>query len=238
MSENPYASPEPTSKATESKKTPRHTLRKLLLVCGIIVLLYALMIPFTRDVRPTARRVYCRNNLKQIALALHNYHDAYGSLPPASTIDANGKPLHSWRTLILPYLEQQALYNTIDLSEPWNHPTNSQAFKTQLPIYRCPASELPPSYTSYLASVGENSCFLPTNPRPLSEITDGTSNTLLVVEFPNEYAVHWMSPLDADEDMIVGFASLGTLAHPGGTQVALADGSVRYVSLWAVVILS
>ena len=160
-----------------------------------------------------------------------NYHDTYGSLPPAYTIDANGKPLHSWRTLILPYLEHQALYNTIDLSKPWNHPANSQAFKAQLPIYRCPASELPPSYTSYLASVGENSCFLPTNPRPFSEITDGTSNTLLVVEFPNEYAVHWMSPLDADEDMIVGFASLGTLAHPAGTQVALADGSVRYVSL-------
>ncbi len=230
MSENPYASPRATSDATEWNKPPRRTVRNLLIVCGIIALVFALLLPFRRNITPSIHRTQCKNNLKQIALALHNYHDDCGALPPAYTIDANGKPLHSWRTLILPYLEQQALYNTIDLSKPWNHPVNSKAFKTTLPIYRCPASELPPNYTSYLASVGENSCFHPTNPRTFSEFTDGTSNTLMVVEFPNEYAVHWMSPLDADEDMIVGFASLGKLAHTGGTQVALADSSVRFLS--------
>ena len=72
----------------------------------------------------------CANNLKQIALALRNYESVYHALPPAYTVDAEGKPLHSWRTLILPYLEQQALYDKIDLSKPWDDPANKEAYET------------------------------------------------------------------------------------------------------------
>ncbi len=230
MLESPYASPQAADNAPKPRKWLPITLWEFFAICAIVAILFALLLPFRRNITPAVHRTQCKDNLKQIALALHNYADAYGSLPPAYSVDPSGKPLHSWRTLILPYLEQQALYNTIDLSKPWNHPANSKAFKTQLSIYRCPASELPPSYTTYLGSIGENSCLHPTKPRPFSEITDGTSNTLMVVEFPNEYAVHWMSPFDADEDMILGIASLGTLAHSGGTQTALADGSVHYFS--------
>ena len=75
------------------------------------------------------------NNLKQIALALLNYEQAHHALPPAYTVDAQGRPLHSWRTLILPYLDQESLYQTIDLSKPWNDPANAKALETSLPFF-------------------------------------------------------------------------------------------------------
>ena len=117
------------------------TLNELLVVVGIIAFLIALLIPATRSARPAARRSQCANNLKQIALALHNYEQAHKALPPAYTVDAEGRPLHSWRTLILPYMEQEPLYRTIDLSKPWDDPANAKALETVVPVYRCPEAE-------------------------------------------------------------------------------------------------
>ena len=151
-------------------------------------------------------------------------------MPPAYIVDPQGRPLHSWRTLILPYLEQEPLYKKIDLSKPWNDPANADAYRTVPAIYRCTGATLPPNYTNYLGSIGENACFHPTEPRAISEITDGTTNTLMVFEVAEENAVHWMAPLDASEDMVLKFGKNGKLAHPGGTQLALADGSVRFIS--------
>ena len=86
----------------------RFTLVGFLGVLGIIALVIALLLPLARNgAGPAARRAQCTNNLKQIALALHNYEQAYKALPPAYTVDAEGRPLHSWRTLILPYLEEE-----------------------------------------------------------------------------------------------------------------------------------
>ena len=93
-----------------------------LLGCGGI--LVALLLPAVSAAREAARRTQCMNHLKQVALALHNYHDVFQAFPPAYTVDEDGKPLHSWRTLILPYLEQAALYEQIDLSKPWDAPEN------------------------------------------------------------------------------------------------------------------
>src|SRR4051794_1481798 len=82
------------------------TLVELLVIVGIIVFLIALLLPATRSSSQAARRSQCVNNLKQIALALYNYEQAHNALPPAYIVDAKGRALHSWRTLILPYLEQ------------------------------------------------------------------------------------------------------------------------------------
>ena len=230
MSENPYATPTPIREIVGRKKRQPFTVWEFLTVCFILAVLAALLLPATRSARPAARRTQCKNNLKQIALALHNYHDTYGSLPPAYTIDANGKPLHSWRTLILPYLDQTALYESIDLSKPWNDSANAEAFKSFPASYSCPSSTLPAGHTSYLASIGNDACFRPTEPLTFSEITDGTANTLMVIEVPQDRAVHWMSPRDADVAVVMSFRSSGKLAHTGGTQAALADGSVRFLS--------
>jgi hypothetical protein len=229
MSENPYSTPAPI---TDELQTPRSFLKtgfKIFMGVGIAVLAVALFTPVNRG-REAPRRTQCKNNLKQIVLALHNYHDMYESFPPAYTADANGTPLHSWRTLILPGLEQKALYDKIDLSKPWNHPANAEAFKTTPHVFRCPSSDLLPTFTSYLAVAGENSCFHRSSPRSISEITDGTSNTLIVIEVPPKHAVHWMSPQDADEPMILSISNNDELAHTGGVQGALADGSIRFLS--------
>jgi uncharacterized Fe-S cluster protein YjdI len=192
--------------------------------------LVALLYPSTRSAPTPGRRTQCKNNLKMIALALHNYHDVYAAFPPAYTVDENGQRLHSWRTLILPWMEERLLYQKIDLSKPWNHPTNAEAFKTAPHAFRCPSFELPADSTTYLAVVGENACFHPTKPRAISEITDGTSNTLMVIEVPVIQAVPWMSPQDADEHTVLRISEHDELAHTGGVQAALADGSARFLS--------
>ncbi len=231
MTDNPYASPEPVSDTPVLRKRPRITFLRVLLGLAIVFVLVALLLPATRrGGREAARRTQCKNNLKQIGLALHNYESKYHALPPAYTVDADGKPLHSWRTLILPWVEQQDLYNMIDLSKPWDDPANAEALKTVPYVYRCPSVALPPGFTSYLGIVGTNACFHPTAPRAFSEMTDGTGNTLMVFEVAQEQAVHWMAPQDASEEMVLNFGNDGKLNHTGGTQAALADGSVRFLS--------
>lgn len=230
MTDNPYASPEPVSDTPVLKKKSRVTFLRVLLGLAIVFILAALLIPpVTRGGGEVRRRTQCKNNLKQIALALHNYADNYDALPPAYTVDADGRPLHSWRTLILPFVEQQDLYKRIDLAKPWDDPANAEALKTVPHVYRCPSATLPPGFTSYLGIVGANACFHPTAPRAFSEITDGTSETLMVIEVAQEHAVHWMAPQDASEEMVLNFGHDGKLAHTGGTQAAFADGHVQFL---------
>lgn len=230
MLENPYATPAPMA---EMQQPPRNWFKTLLKVCvygGITIILIGLFLPNMNRGREAGRRTQCKNNLKMIALALHNYHDVYAAFPPAYTVDENGQRLHSWRTLILPWMEERLLYQKIDLSKPWNHPSNAEAFKTTPDFYRCPSFELPQDFTTYLAVVGENTCFHPTKPRAISEITDGTPNTLMVIEVPVKQAVLWMSPQDADEQTVLNISPADKLAHTGGVQAALADGSARFLS--------
>ena len=231
VTDNPYASPAPVGDTTPVlRKWPRVTFLRMLLGLTIVFVLVALLFPARRGSREAARRTQCKNNLKMIALALHNYESVYHALPPAYTVDADGKPLHSWRTLILPFVEQLDRYKSIDLTKPWDDPANADALKTVPYVYRCPGVALPPNFTSYLGIVGSNACFHPTAPRAFSEITDGTTETLMVIEVAQEHAVHWMAPHDASEEMVLNFGNDGKLAHIGGTQAALADGSVRFLS--------
>jgi hypothetical protein len=231
MSENPYESPQCTPAPAIAKKRKRLSLLDVIVLIGIVAVLVALLYPSTRSAPSGGRRTQCRNNLKMIALALHNYHDVYAAFPPAYTVDENGQRLHSWRTLILPWMEQDELYKKIDLSKPWDHSANAEAFKTIPQTFHCPSSDLPQGFTTYLAVVGENACFHPTKPRAISEITDGTSNTIMVIEVPVKQAVHWMSPYDADEQMVLNINPTKKLAHIGGVQAALADGSARFLSV-------
>ena len=194
-------------------------------------MLIALFLPaFSRNVRPAARRTQCRHNLKQLAIALHNYHDAYDGFPPAYTTDAEGKPLHSWRTLILPFLDQKSLYDQIDLTKPWNDPANAEAYQTALGVFNCPSTDLPPNHTVYLAVVTPNSPILPTKSRQISEITNGTSQTLLLIEVAAEHAVHWMAPQDVDEAIVMSFRQATELHHKGGVHAVFVNGRVQFIS--------
>lgn len=230
---NPYEGPELKDGKPPQGRSGFGTVLKLGGLAAIGVVIIGLFLPNLlrgTHVREAARRTQCKNNLKQIALALHNYHDVYESFPPAYTVDENGNRLHSWRTLILPYLEQQQLYSTIDLSKSWQHPANAEALKSFPTVYRCLSGELPEHHTPYLGLVGESLCFHPTRGRSLSEITDGTSNTLIVMEVALQNSVPWMSPQAADEQMFLSLNKDDEVAHMGGVQAALADGSVRFLS--------
>lgn len=220
--------------ATTPQQRKGLTLFEFVIATGVVLLIgfvsVAFFFPVTRG-REAARRSQCRNNLKQIGLALHNYHDQYHAFPPAYTVDADGKPLHSWRTLILPYMDQKALYDKIDLTKPWDDPTNAEVFKLyHTDSYRCPSESGPVTHTTYLAVVTSNSCLRPGESARLSDIKDGTSNTLIVTEVDSEHAVPWMAPIDADESLFLAISPTSKLVHTGGVQAAFADGTVRFLN--------
>ncbi len=221
----------------KSKQRGQDFWKRVLLHSGmgvaIAFFLYALSIPATRNAREPARRTQCRNNLKQIGLALHNYKDEHGSFPPAYTVDANGKPLHSWRTLILPYLDQAPLYKRIDFSKPWDDPVNAAVFESaSIVVYQCPSITLPKNHTTYLAVTASGGVFHPsTTPRLFSKITDPHDETMMVIDGNVPRAVPWMAPQDIDEVHISSLTTALELNHPGAVQILFADGSVRCVLL-------
>ena len=206
------------------------TIIEVVVTILIVIVLIALLMPATRIPREAAERSQCKNYLKQIGIALHNYHDVYGAFPPAYTVDANGKPLHSWRTLLLPHLDKAALYHKLDLTKPWDDPVNAEVFKQQLGVYGCSSAPIPQGQTTYLAVVTADSCLQPNQPRPLSEIKDGISSTIVVIEVPHDHAVPWMSPQDASESLLLNLGDKPKVAHPGGRHALLCDGTVRFIS--------
>lgn len=224
----------PPSAPTSSKSA---SLVVIVLAVGFMLfacsgVLIALLLPAVQAAREAARRAQCANNMKQIALALHNYHDTFHTFPPAYTVDAAGNRLHSWRTLILPFLEQGVLYSQLKLDEPWDSPHNRAFHGQVVPTYSCPSS---PNVKGvcYAAIVGPETMFPGDGCLRLSQITDGTSNTIMVVEVqPTNRS--WMEPVDLESDQMLhainsGPSEIGS-KHVGGAQVALADGSVRFLS--------
>ncbi len=102
------------------------SLVNLVLVVLCLMCLIGLLLPAVGSPRQAGRRSICENNLRQIALALQNYHQANGCFPPAYVADKNGKPMHSWRVLILPYVGFDDLYKAYDFTEPWDGPNNKK----------------------------------------------------------------------------------------------------------------
>src|SRR5882757_2755439 len=133
------------------------TLIELLVVIAIIAVLIALLLPAVQAAREAARRAQCMNNLRQIGLALHNYHDQYNTFPPAYVADATGKPMHSWRVLLLPQLGEGQLYSEYDFSEPWDGPNNSRLLTRMPRVYACPSHSTPghETNTAYAGVFGE-----------------------------------------------------------------------------------
>jgi hypothetical protein len=160
---------------------------------------------------------------------MRNYESVYHFLPPAYTVDANGKPMHSWRTLILPFLEQNALYARIDLTKAWDDPVNAGAVRSYISTYQCPELIGPEHHTTYMAIVTSSSCIRATEPRLLADITDDHAETLMVVELDLEHAIPWMAPRDADDALLLALGPTSKLAHVGGTQAAFVDGTVRFL---------
>jgi len=197
----------------------------MMLVCGGI--LVALLLPAVQAAREAARRMQCSNNARQIAFAILNYESEYKSLPPAYTVDSEGNRLHSWRTLLLPYLEQQELYSKIDFSKPWDDPSNAFLREYNNPMFRCPSSTIPPGMTLYQVVDDPTSPFRGSTSQRLSSVTDGTSNTMFMFESDETSAVHWAEPRDQS---LSSYLSPSNGPHTGGRNVVMLDGSVRFIS--------
>ncbi len=188
-------------------------------------------------VRPSAVTMQCHNHLRQIGLALKIYHHQYGSFPPAYLADANDKPLCSWRTLILPYIELGPLYREYALDEPWNGPCNRTLTDSDLHgAFRCPCKYIwrTPNTTNYVAVVGPHTAWPGTKGSKLEDFKDGPGNTILVVEIANS-DIHWAEPCDLSVEELVTKInadrrhSLSSRHWPRGVNVLFADGSVRYL---------
>jgi prepilin-type processing-associated H-X9-DG protein len=169
----------------------------ILAVTAVLFVIGACLLPSTSIPRGPARRMQCSNHLKQIGLALQNYHDTFGCFPPAYVADAKGRPMHSWRVLILPFIEQKPLYDKYRFDEPWDGPNNSRLHNEILHVYCCPsrAEQQSRTETSYVAVMGPQTVWPGSKTITMSDVTDGTSNTILVVEIANS-GIHWMEPRD------------------------------------------
>ncbi len=192
----------------------------------------AVALPAVGAARQAARRTHGSNNLKNIALAMHNYHDTYRALPAGYSADKDGKPLLSWRVHILPFIEGADLYDQFHLDEPWDSPHNKKLIEQMPETYKAPGSKSEPGMTNYLGVGGADGVLV--RPKPgdklgisFARITDGTSNTIMAVEAPDDSAVIWTKPGDFapnKENPTRGLIGL----RPGGFQAALTDGSVRF----------
>lgn len=210
----------------------RVTLVGLVAFVGIFVV--SLFVVPRLNLVPSAQRAPCQSNLRQIGLALHEYYQAYGCFPPAYIADKDGKSMHSWRVLLLPFLDCDDLYKQYDFAEPWNGPHNSRLMGKCPSVYRCPlASNRNPSATNYLAVVGAATLWPGGKSPRLEDIRDGMSNTIGVVEVADS-DINWMEPRDmgfdqavvgVNKDRHVGISS----NHSGGANVSFVDGSVRYL---------
>lgn len=185
--------------------------------------------PLIQKMRGGAARDRSANNLKQIALAFHNYHDSKRTFPPAFT-SGKGKRLLSWRVYLLPYIEQEPLFREFHLNEPWDSPHNKKLIERIPETYRSPlARDLPPGKTTYVVPTGPNTIFVGGKGMKITQIFDGTSNTILVLEANSKHAVFWTQPEDFPADQKDPLAALVN-KDLKGFHAAFADGSVRWLT--------
>jgi hypothetical protein len=207
-----------------------------LLVGGVI----AFLVFAVQESREVSRSMACTP--KHLAFTLHYYQEKHGSYPPAYTVDENGKPLHSWRVLILPFIERQDLYEKIRLDEPWDSPYNSQFHKPgperNLFCYSRKEEGLD-GFAHYQMVVGPDTISAGSNSTKIEDISHHTE-TFLVVE--TSFAVPWMCPQDLPQSALAnGVVSsrpqrgkpvvqgVGS-PHRNGAFVIMADCSRTFLS--------
>jgi len=187
----------PSERRRGSRIRPVLGILSVLIVFGLGTWLFRAI----RDARDTAIAMGAQCHLSQLQLALHNYHDAHGCFPPAYLVDNKGTPVHSWRVLILPFIEENELYAAYRFDEPWNGPNNLQLTDHMPQIYHLPNDPTPSSTTNIVAVVGSETAFPGSGCTRLDDLTDGLDNTILLAEITSS-GICWMEPRDLRvEDM-------------------------------------
>ena len=207
-----------------------------------LTILVVMLLPAVPSAREAARRMQCGNNLKQVILGIHNYHDEFRFLPAAVSTSSNEVET-SWRVFLLPYLESTSLLEQYDQTQDWNAEINKLVAQTPVPGLMCPSNTLEKDdqgryYTAYAMPLGPHTAFSRSEKRSLP--ASGTDSTIAIVEACGRNIV-WTSPHDVDVTALPmgvnrpGLAktmSEGVLSstHPGGSTAAFLDGSVQFVS--------
>jgi prepilin-type N-terminal cleavage/methylation domain-containing protein/prepilin-type processing-associated H-X9-DG protein len=239
--------------ATQKRISKAFTLIELLMVIAIIAILIGLLLPAVQKVREAMFRMSCANNLKQMAMALHNYHTEHNRFPLANT----NITLHSWPVFILPYMEQQNIYNQYDMKKNWFDPVNYKATQTQVKTFMCPScpddknrpaldnKNLNAAISDYTVPGGltgnfmdfckNNGIGVPQNTSrsavlngqgigtSITEITDGTSNSFLVYESGGR-PKHYIS------GKVIGQADVDSVTMCQNTSV---KNGITYGAAWA-----
>lgn len=215
-----------------SNSSRRFSLRTLLVIVTVSCLFLGLIGVRIQRARQEAKR---RGNLMHIALAFHNYHDIYGHFPPAYVVDKNGRPMHSWRVLLLevmPDAQSQKLFRQYDFNQPWDSPAN-KALGAEIPdVYSDPITDRDSTNTSYMVVAGPETLFDGTRKISFRQVTDGTSNTLLLAEVANSQTL-WTEPRDLDADTMPTDFEASNQAEcisglrAGNVLIATADGAVH-----------
>jgi prepilin-type N-terminal cleavage/methylation domain-containing protein len=192
----------PTSQKSRARaKATGFTLIELLVVIAIIAILIALLLPAVQQAREAARRAACKNNIRQIALALHNYQSSVGTFPPGvlgtTGSQQSGQTLHTWQTMILPYVEQTPLYKNYDFNVRFDHSSNAASALQKLSIYLCPShtkdevvnGKYGPSH--YAGNAGttpgaDDGVLYPLSSVRFADVPDGTSNTIFAGELTHD----------------------------------------------------
>jgi len=173
--------------------------RCLLLLEVLVLLALLLLAPAICYAPEAAARARCAANLKQIAFALHKYHDRFGSLPPAVVRDADGNKMHSWRVLILPYLGHAHLYEQYDFSQPWNSAKNRRLQAAMPDCYRCPGAvrrgQVQPGATNYVVVAGPGTLWPVAGCARVDAVRDDPACTLLLLEWAGSDII-WTEPRD------------------------------------------
>jgi hypothetical protein len=187
-----------------------------------------LLLPAIQAAREAARRNVSMNNLKQIAIALQNHHDLKGSLPEAGGGEAQESQL-SWRVHLLPYLEEQGLYEQFHLDEPWDSDHNRALIGKMPAAFKDPNDRLPPGETSYLAVTGPGTAFGEGESGvTFQDYTDGSSKTIMVVEADPDQSVVWTKPDDWQYDPNDPRRGLGS-GRPGGFLALFGDAHTAFI---------
>jgi len=194
--------------------------------------LLAVLTPPIERARTAAKRTQSMNNMKQLGLAMHNFYDKNKRFPAIGSFDATGKPLLSWRVHILPYVDQQKLYDQFRRDEPWDSEHNRKLIAKMPETFRSPASDHKQKrgLATYRLIVGEHTVFPGREGIEMKQIIDGTSNTIMAVEVDDDHAVVWTKPEGLPfnaENPADGFGG----QFEGGFHCVICDGSGHFITL-------
>jgi len=227
----------------EYRLPPQFTLRSLFVLTAVIGLLLGILVPWVRASRDAAHVRLCANNLRQIGIALHEFHETFGGFPEAFSSDETGRPLHSWRTQLLPFIDQMgweegslgAAHGHLRRNEPWNSRNNSELRAWRIPIYQCPDDNAVSVHndTSYVAVVGDETAWPGRTATKLSAFGERSSQIILLVEACDS-GIHWMEPRELMfgglECTLNGRSKPGISSkHANGVNVLFVDASARFL---------